>query len=290
MKIVINIIPFIFFSERKDGIAITSEEWRLFKWISFNCKKNKFYLKAHNKENHLGHIYQYITLLLGMKPNQHEYKVMGLAPYTSNYEIEKCYKIFDKILKVKGLNVVFDKKPKDLFYHFREKLINCRFDGIAGALQKFLEKKLETWFVTCSKKLPTEIFIFLAVSHKILKLHFIYLKTKKLKRFSFPQLLVIQRFHRSVLLWSSKSFKNEIHPINSSYLGSSLKTNEIKRMINKRKLNKKFIVKSKFSAREVALAISKGAIVGRCAGRNGIWFKIFGAIDPYCVIQDFQKT
>ena len=42
------------------------------------------------------------------------------------------------------------------------------------------------------------------------------------------------------------------------YLGSSLKTNEIKRMINKRKLNKKFIVKSKFSAREVALAISKG--------------------------------
>ena len=29
------------------------------------------------RENHIGHIYQYITLLLGMKPNQHEYKVMG---------------------------------------------------------------------------------------------------------------------------------------------------------------------------------------------------------------------
>ena len=30
--------------------------------------KGKFKLKSYNKENHLGHIYQYITLLLGMKP------------------------------------------------------------------------------------------------------------------------------------------------------------------------------------------------------------------------------
>jgi carbamoyltransferase len=35
---------------------------------------------AATRDNHIGHIYQYITLLLGMKPAQHEYKVMGLAP------------------------------------------------------------------------------------------------------------------------------------------------------------------------------------------------------------------
>ena len=33
----------------------------------------------------LGRIYRYITLLLGMKPGQHEYKVMGLAPYGTEY-------------------------------------------------------------------------------------------------------------------------------------------------------------------------------------------------------------
>ena len=128
-----------------------------------------------------------------MKPNQHEYKVMGLAPYTSNYEIEKCYKIFDKILKVKGLNVVFDKKPKDLFYHFREKLINCRFDGIAGALQKFLEKKLETWFVTCSKKLRYRNFYFSGGVAQNIKAALYLSKNKKIKKI-FVQLLVIQRF------------------------------------------------------------------------------------------------
>ena len=34
---------------------------------------------------------KFITLLLGMKPSQHEYKVMGLAPYASDYEIKKAY-------------------------------------------------------------------------------------------------------------------------------------------------------------------------------------------------------
>ena len=59
-------------------------------------------MRAHTKKNHLGHIYQYITLLLGMKPNQHEYKTMGLAPYASDYEIKKIYPLLDKVLKVKN--------------------------------------------------------------------------------------------------------------------------------------------------------------------------------------------
>ena len=275
---------FYFFSERKDGIAITSEGIGDYSNGSVSTvKKNKFYLKAHNKENHLGHIYQYITLLLGMKPNQHEYKVMGLAPYTSNYEIEKCYKIFDKILKVKGLNVVFDKKPKDLFYHFREKLINCRFDGIAGALQKFLEKKLETWFVTCSKKLRYRNFYFSGGVAQNIKAALYLSKNKKIKKIFVPPAAGDTTISIGACFYgAANSFKNEIHPINSMYLGSSLKTNEIKRMINKRKLNKKFIVKSKVSAREVALAISKGAIVGRCAGRMEFGLRSLGNRSILC--------
>ena len=275
---------FYFFPERKDGIAITSEGIGDYSNGSVSTvKKNKFYLKAHNRENHLGHIYQYITLLLGMKPNQHEYKVMGLAPYTSNYEIEKCYKIFDKILKVKGLNVIFDKKPKDLFYHFKEKLINCRFDGIAGALQKFLEKKLETWFVTCSKKLRYRNFYFSGGVAQNIKAALYLSKNKKIKKIFVPPAAGDTTISIGACFYgAANSLKNEIHPINSMYLGSSLKTNEIKRMINKRKLNKKFKVKSKFSAREVALAISKGAIVGRCAGRMEFGLRSLGNRSILC--------
>ena len=274
---------FYFFPERKDGIAITSEGIGDYSNGSVSIvKKNKFYLKAYNRENHLGHIYQYITLLLGMKPNQHEYKVMGLAPYTSNYEIEKCYKIFDKILKVKGLNIVFDKKPKDLFYHFKEKLINCRFDGIAGALQKFLEKKLETWFVACFKKFRYRNFYFSGGVAQNIKAALYLTKNKKIKKIFVPPAAGDTTISIGACFYGAANFlKNEIHPINSMYLGTSLNTNEIKRLI-KKKLNKKFIVKSKFSAREVAIAISKGAIIGRCAGRMEFGLRSLGNRSILC--------
>ena len=45
----------------------------------------------------------------------HEYKVMGLAPYTSQYEINKCFKTFDEILKIDRLNVVFKKTKRFIF-------------------------------------------------------------------------------------------------------------------------------------------------------------------------------
>ncbi len=104
---------------------------------------------ARSKENHLGHLYQYMTLLLGMKPAQHEYKLMGLAPYANVKELEKSYRIFERILKVEGLNIVFDQRPKDLYFHFREALEGHRFDGIAGAIQKYVEEILCQWVKNC---------------------------------------------------------------------------------------------------------------------------------------------
>jgi len=97
-------------------------------------------------ENHLAHIYQYITLLLGMKPAQHEYKVMGLAPYASKYEMEKSYPVFRDILEIgRNLLPVWDKKPRDLYFHFKDALEGHRFDGIAAALQMFTEAILKEW-------------------------------------------------------------------------------------------------------------------------------------------------
>ena len=101
-----------------------------------------------------------MTLLLGMKPSQHEYKVMGMAPYANKFEINKCLKVFMDVLKVKKLNIVYKKKPKDLFFYFKEKFIACRFDGIAGAVQIFLEKMLLKWFDSCSKILKKKTFYF----------------------------------------------------------------------------------------------------------------------------------
>ena len=61
-----------------------------------------------------------------------------------------------EILKVKKLNIVYKKKPKDLFFHFKEKFKDCRFDGIAGAVQVFLELNLVKWMNSCMKILKSK--------------------------------------------------------------------------------------------------------------------------------------
>ena len=84
-------------------------------------------------------IYRYITLLLGMKPDEHEYKVMGLAPYAKPQIYKKAYEVFRDTMYVDGLDFKFRTRPKDLYHYFRERLEGVRFDGIAGGLQKFVE-------------------------------------------------------------------------------------------------------------------------------------------------------
>ena len=71
------------------------------------------------KKNRIGTLYKMITLLLGMKVSQHEYKVMGLAPYASEYEINKAYKVaFKNLFKVKGYGIFLKKKTKRFFFSF----------------------------------------------------------------------------------------------------------------------------------------------------------------------------
>ena len=42
-----------------------------------------------NKANSLGYLYREITGFLGMKPDEHEFKVMGLAPYADSRQVDR---------------------------------------------------------------------------------------------------------------------------------------------------------------------------------------------------------
>ena len=41
-------------------------------------------VSSNNRNKSLGYIYSYTTEILGMKSNEHEFKVMGMAPYGNN--------------------------------------------------------------------------------------------------------------------------------------------------------------------------------------------------------------
>ena len=107
---------------RKKSIVLTNEgigdKSNLSVSVVRNSKLKEIY---YSKECKIGSLYKFITLLLGMKPSQHEFKVMGLAPYASEYETNKAYKAaFKDLFKTKGLGIFPKKNQGFFFFHFKK--------------------------------------------------------------------------------------------------------------------------------------------------------------------------
>lgn len=93
----------------------------------------------------VGRLYRYVTLILGMKPSQHEYKVMGLAPYGTEYHGRASLEFFRTINVVDGTEIRDLRNVPDLYFSVRDALEGERFDGIAWGIQTWLEELLCEW-------------------------------------------------------------------------------------------------------------------------------------------------
>ena len=91
-------------------------------------------------------IYKFITLILGMKPLEHEYKVMGLSAYSNSFQhINKVEEVFFDILDFKDGNFYNNNPLKDSYFDLKNRLEGFRFDNIAAALQNWTSKILIKW-------------------------------------------------------------------------------------------------------------------------------------------------
>ena len=99
----------------------------------------------------VGLLYSLVTLLLGMKPGEDEYKVMGLAPYAPSHEAEALAQKFRSLFVLDeptGLTWECATGAPDWrvgLRFLRRFLDGQRFDVIAGGVQRFLEEWLCTW-------------------------------------------------------------------------------------------------------------------------------------------------
>jgi carbamoyltransferase len=100
----------------------------------------------------IGRLYRYVTLILGLKPNEHEYKVMGLAPYCKPSYSKKIVNIFEKFQKVKNIKFSYINKPKDFYFEIKKCLDGQRFDTIASGLQTYTENLIIQWIKNLIKK------------------------------------------------------------------------------------------------------------------------------------------
>ena len=106
----------------------------------WKVSNEKFSLLADSNQNDLGRIYKMATLLLAMRPDEHEFKVMGLAPYAKASYAERAMQLLKDISEVDGLRIVSKNRPKDLYTFLQDGWKDQRFDNIAGAVQMYAER------------------------------------------------------------------------------------------------------------------------------------------------------
>src|SRR2546428_12485275 len=82
-----------------------------------------------------------------MKPGEHEYKVMGLAPYAPALATRRAATALGAVFAMtEGRPSRFEWRRRGPLYRaLLEATLGLRFDGIAGGAQQILEEALVRW-------------------------------------------------------------------------------------------------------------------------------------------------
>lgn len=217
------------------------------KTFIYHPRNNRLKLLAQSRfDSSLGLLYSGLTEFLGMKPYEHEYKVMGLAAYPSNP------KYYQEILSGLQKNFGFDSDSLSFwstfntnysFHYFRENFVGKRFDNLAAALQTHLDQLVKEWITTTIKKYKIYTVAFSGGVFMNVKLNKLIQELPIVKKAYFMPSAGDDSlgWGAAYQLFSQKKIKTQSD--STMFLGLSYSNEQIKSFIQKNKLEKKFNIK-----------------------------------------------
>ena len=221
----------------------------------------------------IGYFFTEITKLLGMTPNEHEFKVMGLAPYAKQERARKLYEQNKGLLVLNG-NLEFESKlpMHRLEYYLLEKLYGQRFDTVAAFAQIFLEEKVLEWVKAWIQKtgihdlaLSGGVFMSVKLNQKILELPEVH------SLFVMPSGADESTAIGAAAMESCKGRGVRVEPIKDLYLGNEYTNEQIEKYLKDNGLFQKYNIQKlsdEQMAKEVAGLLSKNEVVARFNGRS----------------------
>ena len=109
-----------------------------------------------SEDDSIGRLYSIVTYYFGMSPLEHEYKVMGLAPYvTDRHAIKEKAQLFTELFEFNVKNPMVWQRKRHVpamagaYRWITKRLYRQRFDLVMAGLQYFLEKMLQEWVRNC---------------------------------------------------------------------------------------------------------------------------------------------
>ncbi len=133
-----------------------------YKQTTWSVKNKKLKLLSRNNSCPLGKYWKIICVLLSLKPMEHEYKIMGLAPYAKKKYTDEVVREFKGLCEIKKYDILEKKlsnKSLSLYEFLEKKLSNYRFDAISGGIQKFTEDLVVKYITKILKKTKHKNFV-----------------------------------------------------------------------------------------------------------------------------------
>ncbi len=224
-----------------------------------------------------GVFYSLVTQLLGMKPGEHEYKVMGLAPYARAKAAQEAAaalrEAFD-LVEGQPCRFAWTRRGLPPYRALLEATLGLRFDAIAGGAQLVLEESLERWTRIMAGRyggqrvaLGGGVFMNVKANMRLAEQEWLE------ELFVFPSCgdesnAVGAAYLGYLDLCARAGLPPAPRPVGSACLGPDLDDAEIEAVIRRRDLAGRHQVSEHECIEEkIAEVLASGGIVARCAGR-----------------------
>jgi len=224
----------------------------------------------------LGAFYSFVTLVLGMKFGEHEYKLMGLAPYAPETYARRAEAALREVFDLEeGPPARFRwLKPGERYQLLLRATLGLRFDWIAGGAQRLVEDLLLTW--TCLMRtrygggrlaLGGGVFMNVKANRLIAEEEWVE------DLFTFPSCGDESNAVGAAYLGylgecARRGITPAPAPFGPAYLGPAVKDADAETVIRERRLEEKYAVTwhDRIEEKIAELLVADG-VVARCAGR-----------------------
>lgn len=249
-------------ADRSRALILTADAWGDGEnWSAWTARpEDGIERLAGGSEHSIARIYKFVTLILGMKPNEHEYKVMGLSAYTdpkSSYA-EEVEAIFLAILDFENGQFISRSKLRDSYFDVKERLEGYRFDNIAAGLQSWASKVTAKWVQHWLSRTGRNVLCFSGGLSMNIKLNGDLLALPELRILSVPASGGDESLSAGACFFRAVALGERVQPLKHVYLGSEANGASVPG----------FEMLDGIGPMEIARLLAANIIVARCAGRS----------------------
>lgn len=228
---------------------------------------------ARSNKVDVARIYREVTQLMGMKLGEHEFKVMGLAPYATDREMTKSWKFFDGMFETRQnmISYVEGRQPKDLHFAMHDAFKGHRFDGIAAAVQRMCETTVLDWVNTVQAKYKSKNAVFAGGVAMNVKLNMLISELEVLEDFYVcpsptDDTLCVGACYMAESRISNEASEN-LYPVDDPYMGPAYDPKSLPTDIVSTRVAEVADVVEDSSPEFIAQLLASGKVISRCVGR-----------------------